>query len=261
MAVTSYETLRVAIQGPVCTIQLYRPEKNNTINARLIAEMHQALDEAASEQRTIIVIEGLPEYFCFGADFTAVGRQDEAVEQDPERLYALWTKLSAGPFITVANVRGKVNAGGMGFVAASDIAIADASARFSLSELLFGLIPASLMPFLVRRIGFQKAHYLSIMTQPITAAQALGFGLVDAYEAQSDGLLRKHLLPLRRLSRRTIVQYKAFMAEVGRLTSDAKSIALATNRQVFSDPDNIAAIERYVKSGVFPWEAEVAHGR
>jgi polyketide biosynthesis enoyl-CoA hydratase PksH len=248
------------MDGPVSTIQIFRPEADNSINARLIADAHHALDDAARQERTIIVIEGLPDYFCFGADFAAFGKQEEAAEYDPERLYDLWSKLSTGPFITIANVRGKVNAGGMGFVAACDIAIADQTAQFSLSELLFGLIPATLMPFLIRKIGFQKAHYLATTTQPITAVQALGCGLVDAYEAQSDSLLRRHLIRLRRLSRRTIVQYKTFMAEVGRLTVDAKSVAVATNRQVFSDPVNIAAIERYMKSGVFPWEPEAPHG-
>jgi polyketide biosynthesis enoyl-CoA hydratase PksH len=256
MAVTSYETLRIASQGPVCRIQLHRPDANNTINACMLAELHHVLDDAASREQTVIVIEGLPDYFCFGADLTAVSRPDEA--GDPERIYALWSKISGGPFVTVAHVRGKVNAGGMGFVAASDIVIAAETARFSLSELLFGLMPATLMPFLVRRIGFQKAHYLAIMTQPVTAAEALAFGLVDACGPQSDGLLRRHLLPLRRLSRRTIIQYKKFMADIGRLTVDAKDLAIATNRRVFADPANIARIERYVKSGVFPWEGETA---
>ena len=252
-----FQTLRIRRQGPVCTIQMYRPDANNTINGELIAEMHQALDEAARLEHTIVVIEGLPEVFCFGADFGAVNeRGAERIQQDPEPLYELWHKLAAGPYITVAQVRGKVNAGGVGFVAACDIVLADGSARFSLSELLFGLIPACVMPFLIRRVGYQKAHYLTTMTQPISAPQALAYGLVDAHEEQGDGLLRKHLLPLRRLSHKTIVRYKAFMNEVQPLSQAARNVALTTNRQVFSDPQNIAAIERYVTSGTFPWEAE-----
>jgi polyketide biosynthesis enoyl-CoA hydratase PksH len=257
---TPYQTLRIRTHGPVYTLQMYRPDANNTINGQLISEMHQALDEAARLEHTIVVIEGLPEVFCFGADFSAVNADDaERMFQDPEPLYELWNKLAAGPYITVAHVRGKVNAGGVGFVAASDIALADGSAKFSLSELLFGLIPACVMPFLVRRVGYQKAHYLTTMTQPINASQALACGLLDAQDEQSDSLLRKHLLPLRRLTRKTIVQYKAFMNEVKPLTQAAKDLALATNRQVFSDPQNIAAIERYVRCGIFPWDAEASH--
>ncbi len=254
---TDCETLRITRQGAVYTIQIHRPHANNTINAALIAEMRLALNEAARLEHTIVVIEGLPEVFCFGADFSAV---NERSELDPEPLYELWNQLASGPYITVANVRGKVNAGGVGFVAACDIALADRSARFSLSELLFGLIPACVMPFLIRRVGYQKAHYLTTMTQPISAEQACSYGLVDACEEKSEGLLRRHLLPLRRLSRKTIIQYKAFMNEVEPLTQEAKAAALATNRAAFGDPQNIASIERYVRSGVFPWESAVANG-
>ena len=155
MDVVSYATLRVRVQPPICFIQMYRPDASNTINSELIDDLHRALDDAEESGLTVIVLEGLPEVFCLGADFTEVSQGAQQVTHDPEPLYDLWYRLATGPFITIAHVRGKVNAGGMGFVAASDIAIADASARFSLSELLFGLIPACVMPFLVRRIGFQ----------------------------------------------------------------------------------------------------------
>jgi polyketide biosynthesis enoyl-CoA hydratase PksH len=256
----NFRTLKTREQSPVYFIQMYRPEANNTINSELILEMHKALDNAAASGHTIVVLEGLHETFCFGADFSLIKQRDEElINQDPEPLYDLWHKLATGPFITIAHVRGKANAGGLGFVAACDIAIADSTARFSLSELLFGLIPACVMPFLIRKIGFQKANYLTTMTQPICAVQALDYGLLDAYEEKSDALLRKHLLPLRRLSRKSIIRHKAFMNEFNPLSQKTKALALATNREVFGDPQNIAAIERYFTSGIFPWEAEAVN--
>jgi polyketide biosynthesis enoyl-CoA hydratase PksH len=85
----------------------------------------------------------------------------------------------------MSHVRGTSNAGGTGFVAASDIVIADNTAQFSLSELLFGLYPACVLPFLTKRIGFRKAHYLTLMTNPISVQQANAWNLVDAYEENS----------------------------------------------------------------------------
>jgi len=151
-------------------------------------------------------------------------------------------------------VRGKANAGGVGFVAASDIVLADETAQFSLSELLFGLYPALVLPFLVRRVGFQKAHYLTLMTQPISAKQAFEWGLVDAFEPQSETLLRRHLLRLRRLSKMAIRRYKSYMGHVGAPLLDLKGPAVAANREIFADTDNLSAISRYVDHGVFPWE-------
>jgi polyketide biosynthesis enoyl-CoA hydratase PksH len=169
-------------------------------------------------------------------------------------MYDLWLRMTRAPFITVSQVRGKANAGGLGFVAASDIVLADETAQFSLSELLFGLYPAMVLPFLVRRVGSQRAHYLTLMTQPFGARQAYEWGLVDAFEPQSEALLRRHLLRLSRLSRTAVRRYKSYMSGMSGTLSEQKPRAIAANLEVFSDQGNLDAITRYVERGVFPWE-------
>ncbi len=82
----------------------------------------------------ILVLEGLPEVFCFGADFKGIHDRmssGQLIDQSPEPLYDLWLKLTTGPYITISHVRGKANAGEVGFVAASDIVLADQTAQFS----------------------------------------------------------------------------------------------------------------------------------
>jgi polyketide biosynthesis enoyl-CoA hydratase PksH len=127
-------------------------------------------------------------------------------------MYQLWLRMVNAPFITISVVRGRANAGGIGFVAASDIVLADQSARFSLSELLFGLYPSCVLPFLVRRTGVQHAHYMTLMTQPFTAQQVQSYGLVDALDDDAGTLLNRHLVRLRRLARPAIGDYKRYMA-------------------------------------------------
>ncbi|SPF49154.1 putative polyketide biosynthesis enoyl-CoA hydratase PksH [Candidatus Desulfosporosinus infrequens] len=251
----SYQTIQVRFQEPICFIQFYRPEANNTINDLLIKECLQVL-ELCEEAITVVVLEGLPEVFCFGADFQGIHERmvtGEQSVQNPEPLYQLWLKLATGPYITIAHVRGQANAGGVGFVAACDIVLADQTAQFSLSELLFGLFPACVLPFLIRRIGFQKAHYMTLMTQPILVQQAHSWGLVDAYDVQSESLIRKHLLRLKRLSKKGILRYKRYMSSLDAL-QQSKSLALAANQEVFSDPQNIEWILRFVDQRKFPWE-------
>jgi 3-carboxymethyl-3-hydroxy-acyl-[acp] dehydratase len=252
----SYATLKVRFQDSTCFVQIDRPEANNTINGQLISECNDVLSRC-EESATVVVLSGSPEVFCFGADFAALastaalaGRHDDG----PGPLYDLWMRLATGPYVSVAHVRGKANAGGVGFVAASDIVLADGTAQFSLSELLFGLLPACVLPFLVRRIGFQRAHYLTLATQPVPAARACEWGLVDAVDADSEALLRRHLLRLRRLSRTAIRRYKAYMLRISQPLADLKAPAVAANLEVFSDPENLAGIARYVQHGVFPWE-------
>jgi len=252
----SYQTIKVRFEDTMCFLQFYRPEANNTINDLFVEECRQVLS-LCEEKITIVVLEGLPEVFCFGADFQGIRQQvatGQQSQQDPGPLYDVWLKLATGPYITISHVRGKANAGGIGFVAASDIVLADKAAQFSLSELLFGLFPACVLPFLIRRIGFQKAHYLTLMTQPISAQQAEIWGLVDACDAQSETLLRKHLLRLRYLSKPAIMRYKRFMNGLYDSLLRSKSSAIAANQDMFSDPQNIQGILRFVEKGQFPWE-------
>jgi polyketide biosynthesis enoyl-CoA hydratase PksH len=110
------------------------------------------------------------------------------------------------------------------------------------------------LPFLIRRIGFQKAHYLTLMTQPISAKQACEWGLVDACEPLSEALLRRHLQRLRRLSKVAIRRYKSYVSRISAPLQELKSLAVAANLEIFSDTGNLQAITRYVEQGVFPWE-------
>jgi 3-carboxymethyl-3-hydroxy-acyl-[acp] dehydratase len=260
VGVVTYETIKVQFQESICFLQIDRPEANNTINGQLVAECNSVLS-ACEESATVVVLSGSPQVFCFGADFKAIaGTSEKANEQDegPGPLYDLWLRLATGPYVTISHVRGKANAGGVGFVAASDIVLADDTAQFSLSELLFGLYPACVLPFLMRRIGFQKAHYFTLMTQPISARQACEWGLVDAFEPLSETLLRRHLQRLRRLSKTAIRRYKTYVSRISLPLQDLKSTAVAANREIFSDPRNLQAITRYVEQGVFPWEKSFA---
>ena len=252
----NYETLKVRFESATCFITIDRPDANNTINGRLVSEFNQVLSQC-EESVTTVVLSGSPEVFCFGADFKAIAgtpkTADEAGE-GPGPLYDLWLRLATGSYVTVANVRGKANAGGVGFVAACDIVLADDTANFSLSELLFGLYPACVLPFLVRRVGVQRAHYLTLMTQPIAAKEACEWGLVDAHGAQSDVLLRRHLSRLRRLAKPAIRRYKNYMNTIAGPLANLKAPAVAANSEMFSDPVNLHAISRYVEHGLFPWD-------
>ncbi|WP_444944869.1 enoyl-CoA hydratase/isomerase [Microbulbifer sp. ZKSA006] len=258
----NFNTLKIEHRDNTCFVQIHRPEANNTINNELVDELAQIFSELTVSNTTLVVLEGLPEVFCFGADFSSMvenqresGDAGDGLGHSPEKLYDLWYRMVTGPFITISHVKGKANAGGIGFLAASDIVLTDESAQFSLSELLFGLIPACVMPFLVRRIGFQNANYFTLMTQPMAVEKAFSFGLVDAYDSNSQLLLRRHLMRLKCLSKKSITRYKKYMNSLNPIAEEAKIVALRTNLEVFEDQDNINAISRYVSEGVFPWEA------
>lgn len=254
---SDYETIRVRHDDNVCFVQLYRPAARNAITAQMVGECAAVLAQCAATNVSVVVLEGLPDVFCFGADFASVsdhavsGRDDASTAA---ALYDVWATLAGGPFVSVAHVQGSVNAGGNGFVAACDIVIAAPAARFSLSELLFGLYPACVMPFLVRRIGLQRANYLAISTQPITAKEAGEWGLVDRVAEASTAELQRHLRRLRRLPRASVAQYKRYLADLPALIGPARTAAIENNRSMHHIPGVIEGIVRYAQTGQFPWE-------
>lgn len=250
------ETITVRFDESVCYLQFNRPKANNAINAQLVAECSDVL-AACEEMASIIVLSGLPEVFCFGADFNEIAKGSDpayAAYEGPGPMYDLWLRLATGPFVVISYVRGKANAGGLGFIGASDIVLADETAQLSLSELLFGLYPACVLPFLMRRIGFQKAHFLTLSTQVISAKTACEWGLVDAFELQGDPLVRRHVMRLKRISRTALQRYKAYVNQLGTPLSAYRAAAVAGNLEVFTDENNVRAISRYVREGLFPWE-------
>jgi polyketide biosynthesis enoyl-CoA hydratase PksH len=259
IAEPAYRTLLVRDTGDTCFIQIHRPEANNTIDEQLIADFTAALDRCEGRAK-VLVIEGSPEVFCFGADFKGLQQAfaggAAARVMNPGPMYDLWQRLATGPIITIAHVRGQANAGGIGFVAACDIVIAEEKASFSLSEMLFGLMPACVLPFLARRIGVPKANYMTVSTEPVSARTAHEWGLVDECGADSQALLRRKILRLRRLSKPAIQRYKRYLGALSRDLADARPKALEANLEVFSDHDNLQKIARYVSTGKFPWDEE-----
>lgn len=255
MDLTSYDTIQFRLQDNVCFIQLNRPRFQNTINDEMVTEFRRVLQQCKG-RASVLVLEGNDDFFCMGADFQQMAaRMDCGVDAayDPEPLYDAWLEWATGPYVTISHVRGKANAGGVGFAAASDIVIADQSATFSLSELLFGLFPACVIPFLIRRIGYQRTHYMTLTTQPISADQALAWGLADSCQPNSAELLRRHLLRLKRLDPVAIQRYKSYLQRLYNDLGSVKELALDANREVFGDSRNQKGIRHFVETGEFPW--------
>ncbi|MFP5391014.1 MAG: enoyl-CoA hydratase/isomerase [Gammaproteobacteria bacterium] len=252
----AWSSVQVRADGEVCYLRLHRPHANNTIDDTLVAECAAVLDECSGWAK-IVVLEGQSEVFCFGADlkqFNGARTQRDRVDAGAQALYDLWLRFKRGPFVSIAHVRGKANAGGVGFAAACDLVLCDEAATFSLSELLFGLVPACVLPFLIDRVGRARAHALTLMTQPLCARQALEWGLADGCAENSDLLLRNHLRRLRLLPRDGIARYKRYIGTLDGFLEQSRPAAVACNVEAFSDPVNLGRIERYASTGKFPWE-------
>ena len=253
----SYRTIEVKRMRGALEIRIDRPEADNSINDTLLTELKLSIAAAeADPEIKVIVLAGNETHFCTGMDFQAVaenGSENPFVD-DSDSYYEVLKMLTTSSCIVIAKVEGKVNAGGIGLVAASDVVVAGQDAVFSLSEALFGLIPACVMPFLIRRIGHQKAQWLALTTQTINVGRAYELGLVDEYADQVSDLVRRNLLRINRLENETIGMLKNYMTKLWIIDSQTRKLAVDEISELMKSSRVQVNIKNFVEKGKFPWD-------
>jgi polyketide biosynthesis enoyl-CoA hydratase PksH len=253
----TYSTIRVLIQREVVHIQINRPEANNSINTVFISEVLDVLKNVEDDKNIkVIVFEGLPDNFCTGMDFKGVSERtaDSLSADDPDNYFKMLQSFSICSKVIISKVEGKVNAGGIGLVAASDIVIAGEKATFGLSEALFGLLPACVMPFLIRRVGYQKAQWMALTTQGISANKAYQIGLVDEITENLNETLRRNLLRVIRLDTATIMDLKSYMSKLWIINTQTRELAVDKLSSLMRSEKVQSNIKNFVTNGKFPWD-------
>jgi methylglutaconyl-CoA hydratase len=177
------QAIRTHTAGYLATITLSRPEVRNAFNDEVIAQLTQAFMQLGTQDDVrCIVLAAEGPAFCAGADLNWMRKMaDYSREEnlaDASKLAEMLRVIYECPKPTVARVQGDVVAGGMGLVAACDIAVSVDTAHYCLSEVKLGLIPATISPYVIRAMGARAAHRYFLTAERFTAAQALRIGFV-----------------------------------------------------------------------------------
>ena len=178
-----FRRLRVADEGAVRRVALARPEVRNAFDDELIAELTRAFEAAAENPATrVVVLRGEGPSFCAGADVAwmrkagGYGRAENLA--DAERMARMLRAIDACPRPVVVLAHGHAIGGGVGLVAAADIALAAEGTVFSLAEVKLGILPAVISPYVLRAIGPRQARDLFLTGERFDAREALRIGLV-----------------------------------------------------------------------------------
>jgi methylglutaconyl-CoA hydratase len=188
----SFSLLTRTDQDQVATVVLSRPDSHNALNAALIEELTRCFEEISEDDGVrAVVLAGEGRSFCAGADIgymreMATFSYEENLE-DARRLAMMYWTIDECPKPLVARVQGAAMGGGAGLVAVADVAVADAEARFAFSEVRLGIAPASISPFVVRKIGPSHARSLFVTGERFDAERACEIGLVHKV-VSGDGL-------------------------------------------------------------------------
>jgi methylglutaconyl-CoA hydratase len=164
-------------------ITLHRPDVHNAFNQVMLQELLDVLDAAAETEVRAIVLTGSGRSFCAGADLNWMREvlsftYDENLASS-RKVSSCFSSLYTFPRPTVAMVNGAAIGGGVGLVAACDIAIAASNARFSLSEVTLGLVPACISPYVLKKVGEGGCRELFLSGERFDARKARGLGLVN----------------------------------------------------------------------------------
>ncbi|HXV94198.1 MAG TPA: enoyl-CoA hydratase-related protein [Pseudonocardia sp.] len=174
------ELVHLDVAGTVATITLDSPANRNALSARLRRELDAHLTTAIDDPAVRVVVLGhTGRVFCAGMDLKesrGAGADRQGVNEFPRILERIWTS----PKPVVAKLAGPARAGGVGLVAACDIAVAAEEATFAFSEVRIGVVPAIISVTVLPRLLPRAAHELFLTGETFDARRAVAIGLLNS---------------------------------------------------------------------------------
>lgn len=265
---TSHPTaLRTTREGAVATVHLARPAVHNAFDEALIADLTAAFTAlGADEGVRAIVLRGDGRSFSAGADLDWMRRAGEnAFDQnvaDAGRLADMLTAIRDCPRPVVARVHGAAMGGGVGLVAACDLAVAAAGTRFALSEARLGLVPAVIAPFVLPRIGVAAARELFLTGEAFGAERALAIGLVARVVAEDalDDAVAERVGALLAAAPGAQAAVKRLIRGVALDPAGARAFTTRLIAEVRASEEGRAGMAAFLERRPPPWAAAEAEG-
>lgn len=223
----------------VATLTLNRPAVHNAFNDELIARLDEAFAELGADSRVrVIVLQGSGKSFCAGADLNwmkAMAGYSEAENvADSTRLAEMLYRIHSCPKPTLARVHGAAIAGGVGLISTCDIAVAAEEARFGITEVKLGLLPANIALYLVPGIGERAMRRYAMTGEIFDAAEARRMGLVHEAvpAADLDSTVERIVAALLAAGPRALAECKNLIGDVARAGAVTPELRRDTARRL-----------------------------
>ncbi len=181
----NFETIQFSVQQGIAQIVLNRPDVRNAFNERMISELREAFSMTAGQEELFaLIIKGEGSVFSAGADLnwmkTSMDNDFEQHKQESSQLQKMFEELYQLPVPTIAVIHGACIGGANGLAAASDVVLAETATQFRFSEVRVGLVPATIAPYVMHRMGAYQAKYYMLTGRTFRHEEALRTGLADA---------------------------------------------------------------------------------
>jgi len=225
----------------VAQVTMARPEVFNAFDEVMIGELDAAFAQLGADDAVrVIVLAGEGKAFSAGADLQWMQRASEASVEwnlaDARRLAAMLWRIDSCPKPTIARVHGIALGGGVGLTCACDIAVASQNASFAVSEARFGILPATIGPYVINAVGKRHACRLSLTTRRIGADEALGMAMVHQVVAPEalDAAVDEQVQALCANGPQALAEIKALFAQLseGPVTPEVRELTAQTISRV-----------------------------
>ena len=249
------------VDSGLAVITMADSDNGNRLNPASLNGLMSALNKAENDDNVrAILLRSNGRNFCLGMDLVFLQNSDgeENVGKNTVVLYTeILLKMYRMPKPVISLIKGSVKAGGTGLAAASDIIIASDDSTFELSEVLLGLIPANVLPFLFSlRMSPQKARYLVLTAKNIGADEAKSYGLVDEVFPQDklEKGLKSIIRTIFRAAPHALAETKKFTCDIyNKNIDDACSMAKSTLFELIAKDEVIAGISAFNEGDVPKW--------
>ena len=243
----SYETVTLDRDARgVTTLTLNRPDKHNALNAQLIADLTAAAADLAEDDATrVVVLTGAGKSFCAGGDLTWMQEQmaadAETRGREARTIAMMLNALNTLPKPVIGKVQGNALGGGVGMASVCDIAIGVDTLKMGLTETRLGLIPATIGPYVIARMGEANARRVFMNARIFGAAEAVSLGLLAKAVPEAD------------LDAAVEVEVKPYLSCAPGAVASAKALT-----QTLGPSINTAMIDHSIAQLVARWETDEA---
>lgn len=215
--------LKVETDGRgVATLTLDRPEKHNALDGELIAALTEAAGRLGRDPAVrVAVLTGAGESFCAGGDLgwmkAQIGADGATRAREARALAEMLGALNALPKPLIARVNGQAFGGGIGMMSVADVAVGSEAALFGLTEVRLGLIPATIGPYVVARMGEARARRVFFSARRFGAAEAVDLGLLARAvpAADLDAAVEAEVAPYLSCAPGAVAEAKALVRRLG----------------------------------------------
>jgi len=250
------EASEYEIRGRTAWIRLNCPDSRNALSAALLADLSRHLEAAMADPAVrVVVLTGSGSAFCAGADLKhrGAGIADGTSEN---ALVEILKRMRRGPKPVVCAVNGHAFGGGIGLVAAADIAIAVRSARFAFSEVRLGVIPAIISVVVLPKLGEHQAMRLFLTGKSFSAADALGYGLLHRVvdECELESAVQAEIDALLQGAPNAVSAAKRLVREIPQLALDeAYAYAAKKIAELFASPEAAEGLAAFAQKRRPSW--------